>query len=161
ERKSMKLVTTLVVLSFAFAGSARAFRITELNGRHVQLYPTRHAAPSGAAKASNVTYHNGAVIHQAKVVSIFWGPAAVWGSNGSPTALAKPIIAFFGQFGTTPQYNVITQYYDFSGSVQPTNLSTWYWIDNSTPPTSVTDATVQNEVLKVALFGLDPNTVYA
>src|SRR5215468_3124944 len=69
--------------------------------------------------------------------------------------------AFFGQFGTSPQYNVITQYYDLSGSVALSNLSAAYWIDNSTPPTSVTDADVQNEVKKaVGQVGLDASTVY-
>jgi hypothetical protein len=159
----MKLLAALVVVSFV--GSANAFRVSELNGHHVQLYPTRGvgaARPSGGGKVANVSYHNGAVIHQAKSVAIFWGPSATWGTNGSPSALAQSMIAYFGQFGTTPQYNVITQYYDFSGSIQLSNLSTAYWIDNSTPPTSVTDADVQNEVKKaVAQAGLDASTVYS
>jgi hypothetical protein len=158
----MKVVAIVVALGFAV--SAHAFRVTELNGRHVQLYPTRgEGKPGGGAGArpANVSYHNGPVIHQAKVVPIFWGPAATWGSNGTPSALASSIIGFFGQFGTTPQYNVITQYYDLSGSVQLSSLGTTYWIDNSTPPTSVTDAVVQGEVSKViGQVGLATNVVY-
>ena len=152
------LVIALAIV--AYAGSADAFRVTELNGRHVQLYPTRgQARPGGGGKQPNLTYHNGPVIHQARVVPIFWGPT--WQSSGSPSALAQSIVAFFGQFGTNPQYNVITQYYDFSGSIQQTNLGSTYWIDTSTPPTSVTDATIQSEVQKaIGQIGLDANAVY-
>src|SRR5262245_30762653 len=150
-----------VVAYLTIASPAFAFRVTELNGHHRQFYPTQAAAPKGGPKLPNVTYHNGPVIRQAKVVSIFWGPSATWGTNDSPSALAQTMVNFFGQFGTSPQYNVITQYYDSSGSVQLTDLSTAYFVDNSTPPTSVTDADVQNEVIKVAgPTGLDASTVY-
>ena len=150
----------IVVASLCLVSAASANRVTELNGRHVQLYPTKNMAkPTGSR--NNVSYHNGPVIHQAKVVSVFWGPAAVWGTNGSPSVLAQTITSFFGQFGTTPQWNVITQYYDFSGSVRVANLSSAYWIDNSTPPTSVTDAVVQSEVARaIAAVGLNADTVY-
>jgi hypothetical protein len=154
-----RLIFGLTILSLA--ASAGAVPVIELNGRHLQFYPTRHAAGPGAGKKpANVSYHNGPVIHQAKVVSIFWGPSATWGTNGSPSALAQAMINFTGQFGTTPQYNVITQYYDFAGSVQLTNLGTTYWIDNTTPPTSVTDAAIQNEVVNVTGGAIDANTVY-
>jgi len=157
-------VKTLIVIvgSLALAASASAMRVTELYGRHVQLHPTKEGgAKPGTARSSNLSYHNGPVIHQAKVVSIFWGPAATWGTNASPSPLAQSITAFFGQFGTSGQYNVISQYYDFSGSVQRTNLSSAYWVDNSTPPTNVTDTNVRNEVIKaIGQVGLDANTVY-
>ena len=143
-------------------GSASAFRVTELNGRHVQLHlPRGLAGKGGGLKAANLLYHNGAVIHQAKVVSIFWGPAATWGTAGALSALGQSLVDYFGQFGTSPQYRVITQYYDFTASVQSTNLSTAYVVDNSTPPTSVTDADVQNEVIKIGgQIGFDASTVY-
>src|SRR5439155_7073286 len=58
------------------ASSAPAERITELNGRHVQLYPTKHQGVGvGRTKNLNVSYHNGPVIHQGKVDSILWVPA--------------------------------------------------------------------------------------
>jgi hypothetical protein len=157
-------VKTLIVIvgSLALAASASAMRVTELYGRHVQLHPTKEgSARPGTARSSNLSYHNGPVIHQAKVVSIFWGPAATWGTNASPSPLAQSIAAFFGQYGTNGEYNVITQYYDFSGSVQLTNLSSRYWVDNSTPPTNVTDTNVRDEVIKaIGQVGLDANTVY-
>jgi hypothetical protein len=155
--------TTLAIVgSLLLATSALAERVTELNGRKVQLFPSHErAAKIGGARASNLSYHNGPVIHQAKVVSIFWGPAATWGANGSPSALAQSLTSFFAQFGGNPEYNVITQYYDSRGSVQLTNLTSAYWVDNTTPPTSVSDAAVQGEVIKaLASVGVDTDAVY-
>src|ERR1051326_8130471 len=155
------LVMGAVIL---FSTSAMAERIWELNGKHVQALPHRRAPGGrhgGGASSPNVSYHNGPVIHAAKVVPIFWGPSATWGINGSPSALAQSVINFFVQFGTTGQYNVITQYYDFGGSVQLSSLTTRYWIDNSTPPTNVTDAALESEVVKaIGQVGLDASTVY-
>jgi hypothetical protein len=156
------LIVFAAIAYLTIASTASAVGIKDLNGRHVQLFPTRAgAAKIGGARPANVSYHNGPILQQAKVVSIFWGPSATWGVSGSPSPLAQTIVNFFGQFGTTPQWNVITQYYDFSGSIQLTNLSTAYVIDNSTPPTSVTDADVRNEVIKiVGQTGVDASTVY-
>src|SRR5919197_5358183 len=100
-----------------------AERVWELNtGRHVQVVPHRNrSAKHGVGGGNNLIYWNGPVLHQAKVVAVFWGPAATWGTNGSPSALAQTLLNFFAQFGTNPEYNVITQYYDFAGSVRLTN----------------------------------------
>ena len=125
----------LAIVVCLFSTAAMAERIYELNGKHVQAFPHRNrAAGRGGPGGQNVSYHNGPVLHQAKVVPVFWGPSATWGTNGSPSALAQSILNFFAQFGTSGQYNTITQYYDFGGSVQLSNLGTTYWIDNTTPP---------------------------
>ena len=152
----------LAIVVCLFSTAAMAEPIYELNGKHVQAFPHRdRAARPGGGGGQNVSYHNGSVLHQAKVVPVFWGPSATWGTNGSPSALAQSILNFFTQFGTSGQYNVITQYYDFGGSVQLTSLASRYWIDNSTPPTNVTDAALQGEVVKaIGQVGLDANTVY-
>jgi len=160
----MILLSATIALAavLLLAPPVRAERLTEVNGRHVQLYPSKeHAAGFGGPKGANVTYHNGLVVRQAKVVPIFWGPAATWGTSGAPSALAQHIIDFFTQFGTSPQYNVITQYYDNGGSVQLSSLTTTYVIDNGVPPTSVTDAAIQGEVTKVVgQLGANTGTVY-
>jgi len=158
-------MTTRLAIAIGFlflATSANAERVTELNGRHVQLYPPKgNAAGLGNVKGANVIYHNGPAIKQAKVVPIFWGAAATWGTSTTPNPLAQHIIDFFAQFGTSPQYNVITQYYDNGGSIRLSTLTTTYVIDNSTPPTNVTDAAVQGEVVKiVGQIGADAATVY-
>ena len=140
-----KLSAVLLFLSLASLASAQ--RIDELNGKHTQLYPTKDKADkdAGDGKAkpggggSNLTNHGGPVLTQAKVVSIFWG--SEWGTDTHPSALASTIMGFFAQFGTTPEYNVITQY----SGIQQANLGsgTPDWFDASTPPTNVTDAIVQ------------------
>jgi hypothetical protein len=156
-QKTLVLVAALFVVTPALAE-----RVTELNGRHVQLYPTKErAAGSGSGQKANVSYHNGPVIRSAKVVPIFWGPSDTWGTAAIPSALAQHIINFFAQFGTNPEFNVITQYSDMTGSIQLSSLTATYVVDNSTPPTSVTDAVVQGEVGKVvAQLGSDASTIY-
>jgi hypothetical protein len=155
--------TPLLLCALLLAGPAAAERIVETNGRHVQLFPHHeaHQASGGGKSSPNLTYHNGPVIHSAHVVPIFWGPAAVWGTPASPSALAQGIVDFFVQFGTTGEYHVITEYWDFGGSIQPTNLTTTYLIDNTTPPVNVSDSVLQGEVVKaLGMVGADASTVY-
>jgi hypothetical protein len=112
------------------------------------------------------TYHGGPVIISAKVVNIFWGPS--FSNPASPDyAYAQSLIAFRNQFGTSPEYNVITQYYQIVGGIrqyiQLSNLGsgTADWFDTSTPPTNVTDAAVQSKIkayLAAHLF--DNSTIY-
>jgi hypothetical protein len=134
-------------LYLALAGALWA-EPRELNGHWVNLYPTQERAKQFArgGHGANLSYHGGPVIHQAHVVSIFWGPD--WGTGGSDSTTATNIRSFFGQFGGTGEYNVITQYSDGSGSILLTTLGTTAYFDGSTPPTNVTDADVQGEVLK-------------
>jgi hypothetical protein len=107
---------------------------------------------------ANIKYHNGPVITApAKVVFIFWGPS--FASGGANNAYATTLQAFRNQFGTTPEYNTITQY----SGIQLTNLGsgTADWFDTTTPPTNVTDAIVQSEVnLYLSSHTFDANTVY-
>src|SRR5205823_12748301 len=80
KANAMKRILSVAGL-LVVAASAPAERITEMNGRHVQLYPTKsHGAGVGHNKNVNVSYHNGPVIHQAKAVAIFGGPATTWGT---------------------------------------------------------------------------------
>lgn len=147
----------------AFAGTALAQRVTDENGRHVQLFPDReHAAKIHAAgPGSNLIYHNGPVIHAAAVVSIFWGPSWTPTTTGST---ANQLINFFGQFGTSGEYNVITQYYDnATGNIQLANLTQNYWQDPSNPSSqNVTDAMVQAEVVNAFNHGvaINSSTIY-
>ena len=118
----------LAIAVFAFAVSAFAQRVDELNGRHVQLHPTNeHAANQepgwakpGGGGAQNLSYHGGPVITHAKVVSIFWG--SQWGTNGNPNSTALNMLQFFASFGTTPEYNTITEY----SGIQKNNLTNTY-----------------------------------
>jgi hypothetical protein len=118
----------------------------------------------GVAHAATLSYHNGPVLVSAKAVFIFWGPS--FQNPASPDYLyARDQINFRNQFGTTPEYNVITQYYENPGKVhiQLTNLGagTPDWFDTSTPPTNVTDAIVQGEVNRyLAAHAFNAETAY-
>src|SRR5437762_10419409 len=77
ERMKRALLAIVVCL---FSTTAMAERIYELNGKHVQAFPHRNrAARPGGGGGQNVSYHNGSVLHQARVVPVFWGPSATWG----------------------------------------------------------------------------------
>ena len=159
----MRFISAVAAAALFLSNPALAERVTDLNtGRHAQVLPHKdRAAALAGSTAGNLTYHNGAVLHQAKVVPIFWGPSAIWGTNGATSSLAWNVLMYLVLFGTSAEYKVITQYYDFAGSVQQTNLTSRYWIDNSTPPTNVTDAALRSEVVKaIGHVGLDASTVY-
>jgi hypothetical protein len=104
------------------------------------------------------------VILSAKVVFIFWGPSF---NGGADASYASTLQAFRNQFGTTGEFNVITQYYQNLGSgnqfIALTNLGsgTADWFDTSTPPTNVTDAIVQGEVnAYLSSHAFDASTIY-
>ena len=150
----------LVVLALlSLAPFALAQRIDETNGKHTQLYPTKDRAAGwarpGGGGAQNLSNHGGPVITTAKTVAIFWGPS--WGSNGNLNAVASELLNFYAQFGTTPEYNVITQY----SNIQLTGLGQVYWVDTNNPPTAVTDTAIQNEVIAyLNQHPFDGSTIY-
>jgi len=117
---------------------------------------------------SNLIYHNGPVLTNAYVIPIYWGPT--WGSGGSDNSISISLNNYIDGnkttdpgFGLTGEYNVITQYYE-TGPVYivKSNLgamgSAIY--DTSTPPTNVTDANVQAEVLKMTNNTPRTDTIY-
>ncbi len=124
-------------------------------------FPTKHRfvverIGSGGSK-SNLLYHNGPVITTAYVVPIFWGPS--WGNGGSDNTVATSLTNYIDGytstdvgFGLTGEYNVITQYYQ-TGPVYITESHLGgagaALFDSSPPPTNVTDADIQAEVLKM------------
>jgi hypothetical protein len=155
---------SLGVAILVFAGTALAQRVSDLNGNHVQLHPTNENAQNdnepgwakpGGGNAQNLIDHGGAVIANAKVVSIFWGPT--WSnSQNSDNGVAADLTNFFGQFGTSPEYNTITEY-----RVNQHDLGRTAWYDSSTPPTNVTDSILQGEVVKyLSTHTYDGSTVY-
>jgi hypothetical protein len=123
---------------------------------HVIYAPTNHAVISKAR--NTLTNHGGGVLVSAKLVFIFWGPS--FANAASPDhAYATTLQAFRNQFGTTGEYNTITQY----SGIQLTNLGsgTADMFDTTTPPTNVTDAIVQGEVNKyLASNAYNSSTVY-
>jgi hypothetical protein len=157
-------------LVFAFAASlatAAFAQNIDINHSKGHAQPANGFAGSQAGTSSNLIYHTGGtVIRNAKVVLIFWGPS--FATGGADAAYATQIQAFRSAFGTTPEYNTITQYYGEDpvsgyGNIAQSNLlgSQADWFDTTTPPQNVSDATVQSEVKKyVAAHGTDYNTIY-
>ena len=123
---------------------------------HVIYFPVRGAVVPKAG--ANLVNHGGPVITSAKVVLIFWGPS--FSNAASPDfQYAQTLQAYRNQFGTTPEYNTITQY----SGIQLANLSlgTADWFDTSTPPTNVTDSAVRSEVQAyLASHAFNASTVY-
>jgi hypothetical protein len=123
---------------------------------HVVYAPIKGAAR--LMNKSNLTNHGGGVLVSARVVYIFWGPS--FNNAASPDfAYARTLQAFRNQFGTTPEYNTITQY----SGILLTNLAagTADWFDTSTPPVKVTDAKVQAKVTSyLTTHTFDTNAIY-
>ena len=143
--KKALLAIAAIAASIGGGRAALADRYPETNDRH--HFPSKEQfAKRAGGSGQNLTNHGGPVLRSARVVPIFWGPS--WGTGGADSSTAMHITQFFGQFGTSSHYAVITQYYDSTGNIQTTNLGNTAWFDSSTPPTNVTDAAVQGEVLK-------------
>jgi hypothetical protein len=108
-------------------------------------------------KALKIANHGGPTITTAHVVFIFWGPS--FASGGADNAYATTLQAFRNQFGTTGEYNVITQY----SGITLTNLGggSADWFDTSTPPTNVTDSIVQSKVSSyLSTHAFDNSAIY-
>ena len=156
-------VVLVGVLSL-MAVAALAQNPRDLNNPNIHTYPVQGWARPGGGGAQNLQYHaGGPVILVAKAVLIFWGPSF----TGADANYAQTIQNFRNQFGTTPEFNVITQYYQNLGTgnqnIQLTNLAagTPDMFDTSAPPTNVTDSAVQGEVLKyLNTHAFDDSTIY-
>ena len=157
-----KALTFIFAAALATSAFAQGTEVSHGNGK---ARPANDFAGAGGG-GSNLVYHTGGtVIRNANVVLIFWGPSfAVGGANN---AYATEIQAFRTTFGTTPEYNTITQYYGedplsgYGNIAQGSLVLQTDWFDTSTPPTNVTDATVQAEVQRyVAANGVDYNAIY-
>jgi hypothetical protein len=149
-----RLLVALFLASFAAGLVAQ-----DLPGATVKVYfPPRDHRPVLKAGFGNLQNHGGPALTSAKVVFIFWGPTFT--NPASPDfQYAQTLQAFRNQFGTTREYNVITQY----SGIQLANLGsgTADWFDTSTPPTAVTDAIVQSKVQSyLATHTFNGSTIY-
>lgn len=142
---------------------AFAQNVPEINP-NTHHFPVRGWARPGGGGSQNLIYHSGGtVIINAKVVDIFWGPSF----TGADSSYAASLQTYRDNYGTTGEFNVITQYYQNVGNgiqhIQAGSLkgSQPDWFDTTTPPTNVTDATVQAEVSRyIAANGFDASTIY-
>src|SRR5437868_2364539 len=143
----MKKVSA-ILFALAVAGAAFAQTNVELNVGSPTAHEHAKNTAGGGGSAGSLIYHTGgSVIPVAHVVFIFWGPN--FNNTASPDYnYAREIQNFRSQFGTTPEFNTITQYYQTIGGVttniQLSNLALGSadWFDTTTPPTNVTDTIV-------------------
>jgi hypothetical protein len=158
-KKVLAFVFTAAIACGAFAQSVEINHLPD-----GKTNPSNKAGGGGAG--GGIVYHTGGtVIRNANVVLIFWGPS--FASGGADNAYAQELQAFRNQFGTTGEYNTITQYYGEDPVSGYGNIATGSLVgqadmfDTTTPPTAVTDSIVQGEVKKyVAANGVDYNAVY-
>jgi hypothetical protein len=125
---------------------------SELNN-HPRHFPVNNQARPGGGGSSNLTNHGGPTITNAHVVPIFWG------SQWTGSSIAASITSYIGAYGTTGEYNTITQY----SGIQKSNLAggAAAWYDSSNPPTNVTDAAIQGEVQKyLSTHAFDASAIY-
>jgi len=145
-KKALVFVFAAALATSAFAQGNSDNEVNNGNGHGQVKNEAGQAASSG-----NLTYHSGGkVIRNAHVVMIFWG--------SFPSGYTTNMQNFRNQFGTTPEFNTITQYTGIddatgtTGAIALSNLAgsaSLDYFDTSTPPTAVTDAIVQSEVKKV------------
>lgn len=161
----------LAAASFVSMGFAQNAEQQNPLPRH---FPTKARFVREFARAGgggNLLYHNGPVITKAYVVPIYWGPT--WGTNGSDNRIATSLTSYIDggstgstpdtSFGLTHEFNVITQYYQTGPTyILQSNLggAGGALFDSTTPPTNVTDADVQAEVLKATNNNPRTDTVY-
>lgn len=155
-----KVLVCLAVLALATAAVAQ--EVPDVPpGKDTHSMAIRGWAKPGGGGANNLIYHAGGdVIRNAKVVLIFWG--------SFPAGYTSAIQNFRNQFGTTGEYNTITQYYGEDqvsgyGNIALSNLAggTADWFDTSTPPTNVTDAIVRAKVQEyLNTHAFNDSTVY-
>ncbi|MGH2487289.1 MAG: hypothetical protein ACRDHE_14875, partial [Ktedonobacterales bacterium] len=82
---------------------------------------------------------------------IFWGSA--WNSGGAVTSDGQIAVNYLSDRGQTGYEKIVSQYYDSSTYINPSQSLTPYWIDTTNPPTdtscgsqTVQDAAIQNEI---------------
>ena len=145
-KKVLVIAAALALATTAYAGQ----KIEELNPSAKKMHVKGYAKPGGGTR-NNVVYHTGGkVIRDAHVVMIFWGTF--------PSGYTTKMQNFRNQFGTSGEYNTITQYTGIddatgtTGAIHLSNLAgstSLDYFDPSTPPAAVTDSVVQAEVKKV------------
>lgn len=164
----MKKILSILAVSALAATAAFAQNAPDINSSNPnakKFWVRGYARPGGGGGANLIYHKGGTVIRNANVVMIFWGPS--FASGGADNGYATELQTFRNQFGSTPEYNTISQYYGEDPVSGYGNIATGSlagqgdWFDNSTPPQNVSDSLVQSEVKAyVAAHGVDYNAVY-
>lgn len=156
-KKPVLALSCVLLAATANAAPSERAKGPMADGGHLVYTPTRDHAAGHSLNKALLTNHGGPTITTAKVVFIFWGSAFCFG--GVDRAYATTLQAYRNQFGTTPEYNVITQY----SGITLANLGTGTadLFDCTNPPVNVTDAIVQAKVSSyLTFFPFNASTIY-
>ncbi len=150
-KKVLFVLAALLVTAGAYAQSGS--ELSNGNANTHKFFERGYTKVTGQAGTMNLSNHGGPVLVSPKVVCIFWG----FGSGTSYTTAMQ-------NFRNSGMYNynrMLTQY-SSAASGASTNMggSANDKFDTSTPPTNVTDATVQAEVKKYFGGAEDGSTIY-
>src|SRR5579885_1473181 len=141
------LVLSSCLLAVAASASAQdtAKRGSNIDQSRIVFFPAKGAQKQLITKA-NLSNHGGPVITSAHVIFLFYGPS--FATGGADHTYATTLQSFRNQFGTTGEYNTITQYSGSNGTIALSNLAAGNGdlFDTSTPPVPVLDSDVQAEV---------------
>ncbi|HVN68705.1 MAG TPA: hypothetical protein VMU38_03500 [Candidatus Binatia bacterium] len=124
--------------------------------------PTLSDAAAIRPDLAYVPYQGGPVIVDPKIYLIFWD----YKKYGDPDKLQPLLESYTKKMGGSPHSNILTQYYQLSGSMKSfitnqTDQLGGSWNDESPSPKKPTDAQIAAEALKGAKhFGFDPNGIY-
>ncbi|HEX3580434.1 MAG TPA: hypothetical protein VH087_01640 [Thermoanaerobaculia bacterium] len=153
-KKVLVLLAALIVAAGAYAqGNNNSNELNDGHSNHKFLANGFQKASGQLRTGSNLSDHGGPVMTAPKVVCIFWG----FGAGNSYTA-AMQAFRTTGMFN----YNRMLSQYRSAGLNAATDMGGALndKFDTSTPPTNVTDATVQSEVKKYFAGAEDTNTIY-
>ncbi|HWE29840.1 MAG TPA: hypothetical protein VHB97_17640 [Polyangia bacterium] len=155
--KRALLTVVLIPAMFGCGGDPSAVGTAEeaVRSETNHYLPAKSEFAGGGGGGSLLVNHGGPTITLAHVVPIYWG--AAWGGGN---ALSTTLSAFIANYGTTGEYNVITQY----SGIKQNNLAGGQsaFVDGNNPSsTNVTDAMIQGEVSSyIAAHGFDASAIY-
>jgi len=122
-------------------------------------------------KGTGIFYHGGPIFYTTNVAAIYWSSATIYnrgplpGAKGSGAQDGSLVGFFLRNLGGSPYFNINTTYFDGTGThVQNSVTYTQFWADGNGPSGTVSDAQVQQEVVRGLTSGaltFDPSTLYA
>jgi hypothetical protein len=159
SRKSIVAVIGIAVLCLA-AVVAAASTATAADGPPsiaagpaFGFIPSRNAGHGGGhgggGRVTNLTWHNGPVMHSTTVIPIFWG--AAWGNPSFMDDKQSGLDTLYSRMGDTPYARSNGEYYDATGNVNTSTISRGSDVVDSataTPPGAPSTAQVLAEVAK-------------
>jgi hypothetical protein len=146
------VVAALLVASIvAAAGSARvATKAAKLEAKPAHGFiPSRHAKAKLARRVSQLTWHNGPVMHSTTVVPVYWGSR--WSNSTFKGDKVTGLDTLYSGIGGTAYARTNGEYSDGSGKVNTSSVSRGGDLTDTsaTPSGAPSTNTVLNEVAKV------------